>query len=102
MKFQMLFWFIKPQMAASVVETNSTDTALFTNKQGELCLNILAKPGAKETRVTGIQTDAVAVRIGAQPVDGEANKELIRYVSKLLGVPKSDVTLDRVKFESLL
>lgn len=59
-------------------------------------MNILAKPGARETRVTDIQADAIGVRIGAAPVDGEANKELIRYISKLLGLPKSDVTLDRV------
>jgi uncharacterized protein YggU (UPF0235/DUF167 family) len=43
-----------------------------------------------------VQADSVGVRISAPPVDGEANKELIKYMSKLLGLSKSDVVLDKV------
>lgn len=43
-----------------------------------------------------IQPDAINVRIAAPPVDGEANKELIKYISKTLNLRQSDVNLDKV------
>jgi len=43
-----------------------------------------------------IQVDSVGVKIAAPPIDGEANKELTKYMSKLLGLSKSDVVLDKV------
>lgn len=35
------------------------------------------------------------MQIAAPPVEGEANTELVKYMSKLLGLRKSDVTLDK-------
>lgn len=43
-----------------------------------------------------ISSDGVGVQINAPPTDGEANAELIKYLSKVLGLRKSDLTLDRV------
>ncbi|KAI0243234.1 hypothetical protein LSAT2_022050, partial [Lamellibrachia satsuma] len=63
---------------------------------GDLIIKVLAKPGAKQNGVTDISTDGVGVQIAAPPVDGEANTTLVRYVATVLGVRKSDVSLDRV------
>jgi hypothetical protein len=38
----------------------------------------------------------VGVQINAPPVEGEANTELVKYMAAVLGVRKSDVSLDRV------
>lgn len=76
-------------------EESNESGAVFTNKKGQLCLSIRGKPGANQTQITDVQTDSVGVRISAPPVDGEANKELIKYMSKLLGLSKSDVALDK-------
>lgn len=43
-----------------------------------------------------ISEDAVGVAISAPPVEGEANTELVKYLASVLGMRKSDVTLDRV------
>lgn len=43
-----------------------------------------------------ICSDGVGVQINAPPTDGEANAELIKYLSKVLGLRKSDLSLDRV------
>lgn len=43
-----------------------------------------------------ISSDGVGVQINAPPTDGEANAELIKYLSKVLGLRKSDLSLDRV------
>ncbi len=40
--------------------------------------------------------DGIGVQINAPPIDGEANTELVKYLSSVLGVKKSDITLDRV------
>jgi len=36
---------------------------------------------------------ALAIRLAAPPVEGAANAELIAFLSKALGVPKSAITL---------
>jgi len=48
-----------------------------------------AKPGAKQTSILGFDDsktkNAVIISIAAPPEDNKANKELIKFVSKLLG-----------------
>ena len=46
--------------------------------------------------LTDISDDRIGVQINAPPVDGEANTELVKYLSSVLGVRKSDISLDRV------
>ena len=48
------------------------------------------------SRVPGITEEVVGIQIAAPPVDGEANTELVKYMSKVLGLRKSDVSLDKV------
>lgn len=72
-----------------------TVEAVSVNKSGEIVLRIHAKPGAKQNSITDIADDAIGVQIAAPPIDGEANTELIKYISKLLELRKSDLTLDR-------
>ena len=43
-----------------------------------------------------IGEEEVGVQIAAPPVEGEANTELVKYMSKLLGLRKSDVILEKV------
>jgi hypothetical protein len=43
-----------------------------------------------------INEDSLSVKIAAPPVDGEANKELIKYMTRLLKLKSGDVVLDTV------
>nr|XP_034323144.1 UPF0235 protein C15orf40 homolog isoform X3 [Crassostrea gigas]XP_034323145.1 UPF0235 protein C15orf40 homolog isoform X3 [Crassostrea gigas] len=65
------------------------------NKDGTVSVNILAKPGARQNAITDISEEGVGVQISAPPVDGEANAELLKFMSKTLGVRKSDVVLGK-------
>lgn len=65
------------------------------DKSGNICIRILAKPGAKQNGITDITAEGVGVQISAPPSDGEANAELVKYLSKVLGLRKSDVSLDK-------
>ncbi|TMW49135.1 hypothetical protein DOY81_005790 [Sarcophaga bullata] len=65
------------------------------DKSGNICIRILAKPGAKQNSITDISSDGVGVQIAAPPTEGEANAELVKYLSKVLNLRKSDVSLDK-------
>ncbi|MGH0157213.1 UNVERIFIED_CONTAM: hypothetical protein FKN15_044021, partial [Acipenser sinensis] len=65
------------------------------DKTGCLTIVIHAKPGAKQNAITDVSTEAVGVAIAAPPSDGEANAELVWYLSKVLELKKSQVTLDK-------
>ncbi|CAD7089167.1 unnamed protein product [Hermetia illucens] len=65
------------------------------DKTGNIAIKILAKPGAKQNGITDISNEGVGVQISAPPVEGEANTELVKYLSKVLNLRKSDVSLDR-------
>lgn len=76
------------------IETIQTGPITF-DKSGGISIKINAKPGAKNNNITDISSDGVGVQINAPPTDGEANAELIKYLSKVLGLRKSDLSLDR-------
>lgn len=65
------------------------------NKDGNIVIRIHAKPGAKQNAITDVSDEAIGVQIAAPPVDGEANGELIKFISKVLQLRKSDVCVDR-------
>ncbi len=56
-------------------------------------LRVLVKPLAKANEVIGIQGGALKVKIASLPAEGRANAELIRFLSKRLNVPKSDIKI---------
>ena len=43
---------------------------------------------------SGIRDGALLIRVGAAPVDGASNAELIALISKTLGVPKAAVSIE--------
>ena len=56
-------------------------------------LVVYARPRAKRSAVTGLHGSALAVRLAARPVEGAANRELIRVLAEALEVSRSAVTL---------
>ncbi len=54
-------------------------------------LRILVRPRASKNSVKGIYGDYLKIDIKAPPVDGAANKELIKFLSKFFKIPKSDI-----------
>ena len=66
-----------------------------TAREGTL-LNIHVSPGAKSTSVEGLYGEgAIKLKVAAPPIGGKANAEVERFLSKLLGVPRSDVNIIR-------
>ncbi|XP_043921526.1 UPF0235 protein C15orf40 homolog [Protopterus annectens] len=65
------------------------------DKSGSITIAVHAKPGAKLNAITDVSTEAVGVAIAAPPSEGEANAELVHFLSKVLQVKKSEVILDK-------
>lgn len=68
---------------------------LHTKKDGSFSISILAQPNASSTGLAGIHGGALKVRLQCPPVDGRANKALVAFFAKLLGVPKSSLRISR-------
>jgi len=58
-----------------------------------LILTVRAVPRASRNEIAGEANDALRIRLQAPPVDGKANKALLRFLADTLGVAPSRLTL---------
>lgn len=56
-------------------------------------LRVYVQPRASRNEVVGLHGEALKIRLTTPPVDGKANKALLAFLSKLLHIPKSSVSL---------
>ena len=54
-------------------------------------IRIHIQPRASKTGIVGLYGQALKIRIAAPPVDGQANAELCRFLTRQLGVPQQFV-----------
>lgn len=67
----------------------------FKIREQQVELFIVAKPKARKTVILAVSEQGLQIAIHAKPVKGEANRELITYLAKLLKLPKNSVVLKR-------
>lgn len=60
---------------------------------GEIIFTVRVVPRASSSRVAGEHDGALRVRVAAPPVEGAANAELVRFLSRLFHVPARDVEI---------
>ncbi len=56
-------------------------------------IKVYIQPNSKKAGYAGIYDGLPKLKVSAPPVDGAANAEIIKIFSKLLNIPKSDVTI---------
>ncbi len=59
----------------------------------DLILRCQLQPKAAHDEIVGLHGDRLKLRITAPPVDGKANEHLMKWLSKLFNVPRSDITI---------
>jgi len=59
----------------------------------EAKISLRVYPGATRNEVVGFADGIWRVKISAPPVKGKANKELIAFLSQILGVSQSTLTI---------
>ena len=70
-----------------------TDVLEIRQSEGELTLRVRVQPRAAHDALGGEREGALIVRLTAPPVEGAANKALIRFLGRALGVAPSAVRI---------
>lgn len=60
-----------------------------------MILHVTVKPNARTTKLISQDERGMVIALKARPQDGEANKELIAFLSELTGTPKSKISIRR-------
>ena len=63
------------------------------HRSGGLLLHVRAKPTGKRNRLVRISGPTLEIELAAKPQNGEANTELVDYLSDILHVKKRDIDL---------
>ena len=58
-------------------------------------LHVHVHPSAARSAVTGYTDGILQIKIAAPPVKGKANKELVTFLSQILGVARSAVSIEK-------
>lgn len=57
-------------------------------------ISVRLQPRSSRNAIDGVQGDSLKIRLTSPPVEGEANKALIEFLSKLIGIKKSSLEID--------
>lgn len=77
-----------------MVEADRTQAYYRWQKQSLILLCQL-QPGASRDEFSGCHNGRLKIRITAAPVEGKANRHLIRFIASQFGVAKSTVSITR-------
>jgi len=80
-----------------------------SEKDGSAVFSVRVKPGGKKNEVIGVHDGALKLSVTAQPIEGKANRAVTKFISQLLGIAPSRVSIvsgessrtKRVKIEGL-
>ena len=62
-------------------------------KQVKIAVRI--QPNARQNEILGFKDDMLHLKIAAPPVKGKANQELIKFLSEILGISKSNLVIEK-------
>lgn len=66
---------------------------LHDGKKGA-ALAVRVIPRARRNEIAAVMEDGtLKIRLSSPPVDGQANRALVRYLAELLGVPKRNIEI---------
>jgi len=68
-------------------------TTFFNWKNNTLVLHVVIQPRASKDEIIGLYGNRLKIRLKAAPVDGEANKYLIHYLSKVFNLPQQHICI---------
>ena len=61
--------------------------------QDGIKIRVRVTPRASKNMVVGVRGRNLAIKLTSPPVEGRANKDLIKYIAKKLGVASSSVSI---------
>ena len=64
-------------------------------KEVQATVMVQIQPNASQNKLTRFEHGVLHLRIAAPPIKGKANQELIKFLSNILGVSKSELTIEK-------
>lgn len=58
-----------------------------------MILSITVKPNSKTDEIVLLEDGTLKLKIKAQPIDGQANEYLVKFLAKKLGIAKSKIII---------
>lgn len=68
-------------------------TDFYCFEENSVIVNVRIQPGSSKNSLEGIISNCLKIKIKSPPVDGKANKELIKFLSKYFKVSKMNVKI---------
>ena len=65
----------------------------FTEKDGAIFFSVRVLPKSSKSEIVGEMDGALKIKLKSPPVDGAANAELIKLLSKTFNVSKSEIEI---------
>lgn len=67
--------------------------SFFKESPGAVTFSVKVVPRASRNQVTGVEGEALKIRLNAPPVEGKANAALVEFLADSLHVPRSYVEI---------
>ena len=62
-------------------------------KDGDVILSVKVHPNAGKDSIEGIREDHLSIKLCSPPLDGKANKALVKFISKKIKIPQSAIEI---------
>ncbi|MGB3226160.1 MAG: DUF167 domain-containing protein [Desulforhopalus sp.] len=69
------------------------ESCLSTSPDGTVLIRVYVQPKASRSRLVGLHDGCLKLAVAAPPVDGKANKQVVKYLAGILDVPVREVTV---------
>jgi uncharacterized protein (TIGR00251 family) len=80
-----------PDSPASSGSAGSAVPGWLAGSPGRWRLRLAVQPGARRTEAAGLHDGCLKLRIAAPPVEGRANEEVLLWLARQLGLPRSQL-----------
>jgi len=62
--------------------------------EGGVTFTLCVVPRARKSEIAGVQGEALKVRVAAPPVEGAANRALVAFLARSLGVRQRQISIE--------
>lgn len=83
----------KPAPRATPATPPEDPADAISDTPGGCLIQIKVIPRSPQTMIEGMRAGAILVKLGAPPVEGQANESLLRFIAHICDVPRRNVTL---------
>lgn len=72
---------------------SNNNSLKITKLENGIKLSVKVVPNSSKCEIVGVIEDSLKIKLDVPPVEGKANEKCIKFLSKLLGVSKTSITI---------